>query len=336
MVVRGRVAAASAVGKRKAGSSAQVTRDDRYVLMSVTKPMTSTLVGALVDAGKLHWNDTLEKMFPELRKHMQPAYRKVTILQLMSHTSGLRYTPSKTEPTEVAGDPKQALENRMTYVRNALADKPQAKPGTKYIYSGGHIIVAAYAERVMKKPYEALMEQLLFKRLHMTTASRWTNATPPDRVDGPWAHDRQGGRLRPFPPSPGKNCSRVSVAGVSCSMVDLGRWAAVHLHGARGEKTILSPATFKRLHTLMPPGQTTPSFDVAEVPWAKGRVLWHNGSNGTFFCVAHVVPEENYATCVACNYGGKGAAEACQEAHLLLVKHVKELKGKRAGKPKGR
>ena len=84
--------------------------------------------------------------------------------------------------------------------------------------------------------------------------------------------------------------------------------------GARGEKTILSPATFKRLHTKAPPGQSTPSFDLAEVDWSKGTVLWHSGSNGTFFALVHIVPAENYATCVACNCGDDGSGEACQRS----------------------
>ena len=68
--------------------------------------------------------------------------------------------------------------------------------------------------------------------------------------------------------------------------------------------------------------------DPAEFAGAiRGKVLWHNGSNGTFFAVVHIVPQENYATCAACNSGNDAAT---QEAHMLLVKHVPGLRrGKR-------
>jgi CubicO group peptidase (beta-lactamase class C family) len=332
LVLDGKVVAASAVGHRKLGNPTPVTRDDRFQIGSVSKPMTSTLIGALVEAHVLRFDDTMEKMFPELVKEMQPGYRKATIRNLISHTSGLPYTPSKSERDGNIADVKEAIANRYLYVRNAIHDKPLARPGTRNIYSGGHIIAIGYAEKKLKKPYEELIQQYVFRKLGMTTAHKFTTATLPNKLDGPWPHIDKDGRIVAIPPRIDRGRSRLCVGAVCCSIVDLGKWAAAHLRGERGQSGLLKAATFKQLHALIKPpgGQTTMSFARTGVDWAKGDILWHNGCDGTCFAVVHIIPQENYATCMATNYGGKQADTACNELHQLIVKHVKEM---RKGKP---
>jgi CubicO group peptidase (beta-lactamase class C family) len=127
LVVGDKVVAASAVGHRKLGDPARVTQADRFQVASVSKPMTSTLIGALVEAGVLSFDDTLEKMFPELAEEMQPDYRKATVRMLLAHTAGLPGVPRKVESRKPTTDRKQAMANRYQYVRNALADPPLAR-----------------------------------------------------------------------------------------------------------------------------------------------------------------------------------------------------------------
>ena len=94
IVVNDKVVAASAVGVRKYGTNTPVTQDDPFHLGSITKVMTATLIGMMVEDGVLRWNMKMENMFPELARSMQPAYRTVTVLQLLSHTGGFPFSPS--------------------------------------------------------------------------------------------------------------------------------------------------------------------------------------------------------------------------------------------------
>jgi CubicO group peptidase (beta-lactamase class C family) len=328
LVVDGKVVAASAVGHRKLGDPHRVTRDDRFQIGSVSKPMTATLIGALVEAGKLHFNDTLEKMFPELVGKMNPAYRKVTIRQLLSHTSGLPGRPSKLGPRQANADPEKAIADRYQYVCNALVDPPAAKPGTRSVYSGAAIIAVSYAERKLKKPYEDLMEQYVFRKLGMTTAGKFKMATPPDKLDGPWPHVQKGGRIVAQPPRKDRGMSRAPVGSVCCSVIDLGKWAAAHLKGERGHSNLLKAATFRELHaTVRPPGQSTMSFGRNRPGWSRGVVLAHNGCDGSCYALVHIAPAEDVAICTVTNYGGPEAAKASNgELHQLLVKRVLALK----------
>src|SRR4051794_22813049 len=89
VVKDGEIIAVGAVGTRKAGADLPVTVNDRFHLGSATKAMTALLAGMLVDEGKLRWNSTVADLFPELVEKMDPGLRRVTLEQLLSHTSGV-------------------------------------------------------------------------------------------------------------------------------------------------------------------------------------------------------------------------------------------------------
>jgi CubicO group peptidase (beta-lactamase class C family) len=87
--IDGKTAAEAAVGVRALGHPESVTLNDRWHIGSDTKAFTATLIGALVDRQILSWDETLEAALPSLAKTMHPAYRLITIRQLLSHTAGL-------------------------------------------------------------------------------------------------------------------------------------------------------------------------------------------------------------------------------------------------------
>ena len=73
---------------------------------------------------------------------MQPGYRKVTVLQLLSHTGGFPFSPSM-PMDQITARGRNGVDRRYGYVKAAIVDPPQAAPGTKVIYSGGPVVVMA-------------------------------------------------------------------------------------------------------------------------------------------------------------------------------------------------
>jgi len=63
---------------------------DLWRLGSDLKPMTATLIGRLVDEGRLSWAATLGATLPDIAAGMQPSYRDVTLVDLLSHQAGLQ------------------------------------------------------------------------------------------------------------------------------------------------------------------------------------------------------------------------------------------------------
>jgi CubicO group peptidase (beta-lactamase class C family) len=327
IVVGDKVVAASAVGVRKYGTNIAVTQDDPFHLGSITKVMTATLIGMMIDDGVLRWNMTMERMFPELLGVMQPGYRKVTVLQLLSHTGGFPFSPSM-PMDQITARGKNGVERRYGYVKAAVVDPPQAAPGTKVIYSGGPVVVMAYIERKTKKTYEQLMQERLFWPLGMTTAGFADHMASEGKVDAPWGHRQENGKTTPIPPDQHSPVNgRQPVGGAFCSMIDLGKFLALHLQGARGRGELLKPETFQVLQTAAPGGTFAPGWNTEHPGWADPegeKVLVHSGSIGTHLAICWVVPWENYALCVGTNSGGnpKQADDALGDVFRYLVARI--------------
>ncbi len=335
IVIGDNVVVALAVGQRKWGENVSVTRDDAFELGSVTKPITATLIGILIDQGKLDWDTTIGEVFPEMFPGHQIVYQNVTVRQLLSHTSGLPYTPTMKQK-DIDAKGATVIERRLAYVSAALADELAAPPGSKYIYSGGGIIVASMAEKLTGKSWKELVTELLFQKLDMRTTGFGPMATPPDKLDAPWFHQVRGSKITPLPPETGQNilCRNPVGRSVHCSAIDLGRFAAFHLSGlrkVRRSSSLLKPKTFRELHKVVKTNKvkgslyTTGGWRVQPASWADGcLVFWHSGqSKGRGHAIVHVVPELNYATCVMTNIGGNDAREAANEINLLLVEALR-------------
>ena len=80
--------AVGAVGVRKIETDIPVTIHDSWHLGSDTKVMTATLIGRLVEQGKLQWRSTLADIFPEMVSSMNDETKSITLLHILSHRAG--------------------------------------------------------------------------------------------------------------------------------------------------------------------------------------------------------------------------------------------------------
>lgn len=62
-------------GVRKLGSPALFRVTDQVHIGSDTKAMTATMIGSLVDEGKLSWGATFAEVFPDQAKKMDAGFR---------------------------------------------------------------------------------------------------------------------------------------------------------------------------------------------------------------------------------------------------------------------
>lgn len=323
VVVDGKIVATNAVGFRKSGGPEQVAVDDKFHLGSVTKSMTATVAAMLVEQGKISWTTTIGEAFPEFKSEIHPDYLSVTLEQLLSHRGGA--------PGDAPGDlwrkaweaKGTAAEQRLAFTKGLLARKPEAKPGTKFIYSNqGYAIAGVMLEKAGGKTWEDMLRTMLFEPLGMTTAGFGAPASI-GKVDQPWGHTKKIflGR-EPVPPGPGAdNPLAISPAGgVHCSMGDLAKYAAFHMAGERGESKLLKAESFRKLHTVVPDNDDYAlGWLVLKRGWANGRALMHNGSNTMFYVVVWMAPDKNSAVIVATNIGKNEAFAGCDEAAGKLI-----------------
>jgi CubicO group peptidase (beta-lactamase class C family) len=333
LVLHGReVVARGAAGVRKAGDPTPVTINDRWHIGSCTKSMTATMIGTLVEEGKLKWGTTIGEVFGDLDGKMDPAWKDVTIELLVTHRAGVPSDLSKDglwgKLWKREGTPTR---QRMQLVEGVLKYPPLHKPGTEFLYANaGFAIAGAMAEKVTGVAWEDLMRQRLFGPLSMKSADFGAPGTEGEKPDQPWGHHTNGD-----PQAPGVNADNPAAIGpggtVHCSIEDWGRYISAHLEGETGPAgpLALKPATWMKLHTPFngPGGEYAMGWGVTTRPWAKGgaagdkgRVLTHNGSNTMWFAVAWLAPEKDWAVLVCCNKGGDAAAKACDEAVWEMVK----------------
>jgi CubicO group peptidase (beta-lactamase class C family) len=79
-------------GSTEAVGGHQPDGDTLFAIGSVSKGFLSATAAVLVQEGALGWDDTLEQLLPP-GTPLSPAARRITLLQLASHTSGLPRQP---------------------------------------------------------------------------------------------------------------------------------------------------------------------------------------------------------------------------------------------------
>lgn len=156
------------------------TTSTKFMLGSISKPLTATLALIQVQKGLLSLDSTVDSYLPEFRK--KPA-AKVTIRQLLSHTSGM---PNYDAISDFFPRISRQKYTREEYVK-VYIDLPLAfKPGTQYAYSSwGYFTLGYIMERVTGKSYSDLMTQDIFGKAGMhNSGSYYHTQIVPNRATG--------------------------------------------------------------------------------------------------------------------------------------------------------
>ncbi len=304
-----------AVGVRKRGTEVPVTADDLWHLGSDTKAMTATLIARLVERGQLRWDMTLAEVFPEWAAQMNLGFRKVTLLQLLSHRAGL---PANLDLRKYAGDDAPQL--RLRAVKEELAKPPVSAPGTKYLYSNlGYIIAGAVVEKVTGESWEDAIAKEIFQPLQMTSAGFGGTGTP-GKIDQPWPHTRDGAPTAANGPRVDNPPVMGPAGRVHVTIQDWAKFIRDQLRGARGESALLKPESYQKLHTPPFDGDYALGWGVAERGWGGGKVLNHVGDNTMNCANVWIAPQKDFAILVCVNQGGDTAFQASDAAVSAMIK----------------
>ncbi|AGA24926.1 serine hydrolase domain-containing protein [Singulisphaera acidiphila] len=306
-------------GVRKLGSPALFRVTDQVHIGSDTKAMTATMIGSLVDEGKLSWGATFAEVFPDQAKKMDAGFRGVTLWDLLTHRAGLPANSS----WWLLGAKRSTTEQRRVLMAAMLQNAPLTKPGTKFAYSNvGYALAGLMAEQVTGQSWETLMRKRLFEPLKMTSAGFGPPGTKGE-VDQPWGHEPNG---KSFQPQQKDNVPAMGPAGtVHCTLADWAQFAILHLQAARGKPRLLKAATFEKLQTPPAGAEYAGGWLVIDRPWAGGPALTHSGSNTMWYATLWIAPKRDFAVLAATNAGGEEASKACDAAITGLIEHHRRL-----------
>lgn len=138
------------------------TPDVKFRLGSITKQFTSMLIMQQVAKGSIKLDGHISDYLPNYR---QETGSKVTISQLLSHTSGI---PSYTDDPKFFADVSRNYYAVDDFVKKFCSGDLQFEPGTKFHYdNSGFFLLGAILEHVTGKTYEALLKENILVPLGM-------------------------------------------------------------------------------------------------------------------------------------------------------------------------
>jgi D-alanyl-D-alanine carboxypeptidase len=295
-------------GERRIGKGDPIAPADRMHLGSLTKAITATLIGALAEKRLMTFETTIGQTFPELSAKMQPAYRNVSVRQLLSHTGGIAPYRNSLEVRTLLTLKGTPTEHRYAFMEQVLTQPPRFEPGTKREYSNaGGAIAGAMAERIGKAPYAELVQQLVFAPL----GGRAAFGNPGLAADPqPWGHVRTmlGTTMEIAPATPAYTTPLAfePAGDASPSMQDYGRFLQLHLRGLKGRDDVLKATTIQELHGIVDPNNPAHALVMGWAVMPRDGVESHEhvGSYGAYVAFATIQPSRDVAVATFTNLGG--------------------------------
>jgi len=234
-------------GLREVGKVEAVDADTVFQLASFSKPVSSTIVAALVSDGVLSWDSRVADLDPSFRLRDPYPTAELTIRDLFAHRSGL---------PGIAGNELEDI----GYDRSEILRRLRLAPASSsfragYSYSNfGLTEGATAAARPTGKPWETIAEEKLYRPLGMaSTSSRYADfltranrAALHVKVDGAWA-----AKVKRDPDA------EAPAGGVSSSVRDLAQWLRLELGGGVvGAKRLIAQQAIDETHApVMARGQ---------------------------------------------------------------------------------
>lgn len=314
-------AATAGVGNLETGKP-RSTRD-HYRVASISKTFVATVVLQLEAEGRLSLDDTVEKWLPGVVRGNGHDGRKVTLRQLLNHTSGIfdYLADPAFQRTYMTADgfmkhrfDEAEPEELLAF---AMANKPYFTPGANFEYSNTNYLLAA---RVIEKAtgnddYGDEIDRRIIAPLHLTSTS-----VPTTRVTLPRPSSRAYSKLARTDTGPTYDVTELnaSLAYGSGQMVsssaDLNRFYSALLRGR-----LLPPEQLKEMKTTVPSSRDTSRYGLGLVDrrLSCGVHVWgHDGGISGSNSDAVTTQDGRHSLAVNFNGDWSGSTDAIIEAEF--------------------
>ncbi|MFI5804543.1 serine hydrolase domain-containing protein [Streptomyces sp. NPDC051561] len=283
---------------------------DRFRVGSLTKTFTATVVLQLEAEGRLSLDDRVEKWLPGVVRGHGHDGAKITLRQLLQHTSGVfDYTsdPEFGEERMGAGFLEHRYDSLTArqLVKVALGHAPAFEPGAKWQYSNTNYILAGMViEKATGRSYESEISRRILRPLALRATS-----VPHDESRMPKPSSRAYSKLSRDPAATKKydvtelNPTLAGAAGGMISSTgDLNRFYRALLTGK-----LLPAQQLKEMKTTVPIGDMAPGYHYGLGLFSQklscGKEVWgHTG--GIHGSSTHAVTTVDGRQSLALNLNG--------------------------------
>lgn len=313
VIVGGRVVYERTFGVRALGEAAPVTPATRFLIGSMTKPMTTFMQGALVDAGVLRWDSRVTALLPQFALADEATTRALELWHMSCACTGM---------------PRQDMEGlfewdgvtpeaRLAVMRTM---KPTAKLGETFQYSnpmvaaGGYAAARAFApELPLAEAYAAVMQAKVFGPIGMTSTTLDFAAVERGEHARPHALAIDG-TTRAMPLAIERAVEPIAPAGgVWSTLRDLERYVQTELAegvAPAGRRVISAAAIRERARLRVRSGETTGyGLGLGVGTFAGVRALSHDGGSFGFGTTMFMLPEHGVGIVILTNVRNGNAEE---------------------------
>jgi CubicO group peptidase (beta-lactamase class C family) len=161
------------------------TKTGKWTSFSVAKSLTSTLVGAAIRDGAIRsLEDKVTAYIPDLKGS---AYEDVTVRQLLTMTSGVRWNEDYEDPkSDVARfnehKPTPGMDATVSYMRTLPREAPA---GSKWVYKTGETnLIGVLVSSATKKPLAQYLSEKVWKPYGMERDATWLLGSTGHEISG--------------------------------------------------------------------------------------------------------------------------------------------------------
>ncbi|MDA9403661.1 serine hydrolase domain-containing protein [Bradyrhizobium sp. CCBAU 45389] len=315
---RGQVGWFEALGRQSPAGTAPMVRDSIFRIFSMTKPIVSVAVMALVEDGHLLLGDPVAKFIPEFadqkvgvvsgsRMELVPPKRAMTVQDLLRHTSGLTYEHQGDGPVHKLYQESRVRSRKITNAEHAslVASFPLVcHPGDEFNYSRSTDILGRIIEVVSGKSLGTFLSERVLAPLQMAETGFATSGANANRLAEPFAADPWTGDKVALFNMLEQPVMESGGGGLVSTTMDYARFALMLRNGGtlEGNRIIgrksLELMTSDHLGpyvqtngTLLSPGHgfglgfaVRTQAGIAPFPGSVGQYFW-SGIAGTFFWI---------------------------------------------------
>jgi CubicO group peptidase (beta-lactamase class C family) len=274
------------LGVKDLEKNAPVTPDTLFAIGSSTKAFTALTVLLSADEGKLSLDDAPKKYLPYFKMYDPETDAKITIRDLLSHSSGL----NRTDLAFAVG-----TLNREEVIRVAGLAKPTAKLREKFQYQNAMFTVAGeVAAHAQGKSWESLVRERIFKPLGMKNSDLSVKEMEKSR-DYSYGYDyntdtKKNRRL------PMRDIPQAAPAGaINSSARDMAQWLRFMLAGGvYGGKRLVSEKSFNEFTSpqMKIGGKVSYGLGWFLRDWHGHKVVEHGGNIDGFNALVAMMPDQ--------------------------------------------
>ena len=305
-------------GERINGKKNRVSVDDYFHIGSCSKSILAVIAAKLVEENKIDWNTNFFDVYPELKESSLKEYLNITLEDLFLCRAGIKAYTSGDEIFPKLDSTSQ--NNRYDFAKWLIQQKPASKTQEEkfeFLYSNaGYSMASLMLEGVSGKSYNELIKTYIIEEIGIETFIGFPNRFDPNQ---PWGHAISKNDIKIFEPENPYKLPELLIPAGDLSMKPLGfaKYIQLSLQGLKGNDNFINADSYKYIHFA----HKGFSLGVGNGEMFGYTFSGIDGSAGTFFCRAIVVPESDFAFTIMTNAGsGSGQLKAFDWITMKIVK----------------